>query len=104
MDDKMATDLLTVSLIDRDLVNDHQSTTQLLHHLSCLPLATIIQVASYINETEISVATYVSLLQRQESVMVELLSQDFEDQWRYAEIKNPVAVTWLIFLSIKSRY
>ena len=28
--------------------------------------------------------------------MVELLSQDFEDEWRYAESKNPVAVTWLI--------
>ena len=48
------------------------------------------------NETEISVATYVSLLQGQESEMVELLSQDFEDEWRYAETKNPVAVTWLI--------
>ena len=28
--------------------------------------------------------------------MVELLSKDFEDEWRYAEIKNPVAPTWLI--------
>ena len=28
--------------------------------------------------------------------MVELLSQDFEDEWRYAESKNPVAITWLI--------
>jgi hypothetical protein len=47
------------------------------------------------NETKISIAAYVSLLQRQESVMVELLSQDFEDKWRYPEIKNPVAATWL---------
>jgi hypothetical protein len=63
MDDKMATDLLRASLIDKDLVNDHQTTTQLLHQLSCLPLA-IIQAASYINETEISIATYLSLLAR----------------------------------------
>jgi Tetratricopeptide repeat len=56
----------------------------------------IAQAASYINETKISVATYLSLLQRQEDVEVELLSQDFEDEWRYAESKNPVAVTWLI--------
>ena len=75
------------SLIDKDLVNDGQTTSQLLRHLSCLPLA-IIQAANYMNETETSVATYVSLLQRQESVMVELLSQDFEDEWRYAEIKT----------------
>ncbi|KAN0077438.1 hypothetical protein V8E54_005742 [Elaphomyces granulatus] len=63
MDDKTATDLLRASLIDKDL---------LLCQLSCLPLA-IIQAASYINETGISVAIYL-----------------------YAESKNPVAVTWLI--------
>ncbi|KAN0083910.1 hypothetical protein V8E54_002998 [Elaphomyces granulatus] len=76
MDDKMATDLLRV--VD-----------------SCLPLA-IIQAASYMNQTGISVATYLSLLERQENEMVELLSQDFEDEWRYAESTNAVAVTWLI--------
>ncbi|KAN0066833.1 hypothetical protein V8E54_015005 [Elaphomyces granulatus] len=95
MDDKMAIDLLRASLIDKNLVNDHQTTTQLLRQLSCLPLA-ITQVASYINETGTSVATYLSLLQSQENVMVELLSQDFEDEWRYAGINNSVAVTWLI--------
>ncbi|KAN0083379.1 hypothetical protein V8E54_002467 [Elaphomyces granulatus] len=95
MDDKMATDLLRASLIRKDLVNDSQTTTQLLHQLSCLPLA-IIQAASYLNQTGISVATYLSLLEREENEMVELLSQDFEDEWRYAESKNPVAVTWLI--------
>ncbi|KAN0069929.1 P-loop containing nucleoside triphosphate hydrolase protein [Elaphomyces granulatus] len=95
MDDKMATDLLRASLIRKDLVNDSQTTTQLLYQLSCLPLA-IIQAASYMNQTGISVATYLSLLERQENEMVELLSQDFEDEWRYAESKNAVAVTWLI--------
>ena len=99
MDDTMATDLLRASLIDKDLVNDRQTTSQLLHHLSCLPLA-IIQAASYVNKTEISVATYVSLLKRRESEMVELvLSQDFEDEWRYAEINQ-----WLphgLFLSTR---
>ena len=79
MDDKMATELLRASLIDKNLVNDHQITTQLLHQLSYLPLA-ITQAASYINKTEISIANYLSLLQSQENVMVELLSQDFEDE------------------------
>ncbi|KAN0087289.1 hypothetical protein V8E54_000977 [Elaphomyces granulatus] len=95
MDDEMATNLLRASLIRKDLVNDAQTTTQLLSQLSYLPLA-IIQAASYMNQTGISVATYLSLLERQENEMVELLSQDFEDEWRYAESKNPVAVTWLI--------
>ena len=72
-----------------------QLHTQLLRQLSCLPLA-IIQAASYMNETGMSVDTYRSLLERQEDVMVKLLSQDFEDEWRYAESRNAVAVTWLI--------
>jgi hypothetical protein len=59
----------------------------------------IIQAASCMNETEISVATYMSLLQGQESEMVELLSQDFEDEWR-------LKTQWLphgLFLSTKFR-
>ncbi|KAN0066858.1 hypothetical protein V8E54_015030 [Elaphomyces granulatus] len=109
MDDRMAMDLLRASLIDKNLVNDHQTTRQLLCQLSCLSLA-ITQVVSYINETGISVATYLLLLQSQENVMVELLSQDFEDEWRSGQggglarpipipgygINNSVAVTWLI--------
>jgi hypothetical protein len=82
-------------LIHKCLANDHKTTTQLLHQLSCLPLA-ITQAASYINETEISVAAYLSLLESQENVKVELLSQNFEDGWRYAETNNSVAATWLI--------
>ncbi|KAN0066846.1 hypothetical protein V8E54_015018 [Elaphomyces granulatus] len=95
MDDKMATNLLRASLIDENLVNDHRITSQVLDQLNYLPLA-ITQAASYINQTEISLTTYLSLLQSEEKVMVELLSQDFEDEWRYAEINNSVAVTWLI--------
>ena len=95
MDDKIATDLLRALLIHKCLANDHKTTTQLLHQLSCLPLA-ITQAASYINETEISVAAYLSLLESQENVKVELLSQNFEDGWRYAETNNSVAATWLI--------
>ncbi|KAN0084700.1 hypothetical protein V8E54_001167 [Elaphomyces granulatus] len=73
----MVTSLLRASLIRKDLMNDSQTTTQLLCQLSCLPLA-IIQAANYMNQTGIS-----SL-------------EDFEDKWRYTECKNPVAVTWLI--------
>ena len=47
-------------------------------------------LSTYFKKT---VGTYLSLLERQENAMVELLSQDFEDEWRYAESKNPVAVT-----------
>jgi hypothetical protein len=96
MDDMMATNLLSTSLIRKDLVNDHEATTQLLHQLSCLPHKPRVTLMTHNNETAISIATYLSLLQSQENVMVELLSQNFEDEWRYAGINNSVAVTWLI--------
>ncbi|PGH16299.1 hypothetical protein AJ79_01838 [Helicocarpus griseus UAMH5409] len=95
MGEDMAADLLRMSLIRKDLVDDDDAFRLLLHELSCLPLA-IIQAANYINETETSLSTYLSLLRNQETVMVELLSQDFEDEWRYADINNPVAATWLV--------
>jgi Tfp pilus assembly protein PilF len=56
----------------------------------------IIQAASYINQNVITLARYVLLLNQQDNGVLELLSQEFEDDWRYKELKNPVAMTWLI--------
>jgi nucleoside phosphorylase/tetratricopeptide (TPR) repeat protein len=95
MDDVTAKDLLKASLVRKELLKDDNSATMLVQQLSGLPLA-LIQAASYINRNLISLDTYLSLLNNQESEMVELLSQDFQDDWRYKDIKNPVAVTWLI--------
>ena len=39
---------------------------------------------------------YLSLLEDQEQNVVELLSENFEDEGRYRDSKNPVATTWLI--------
>ncbi|KLJ05884.1 hypothetical protein EMPG_10685 [Blastomyces silverae] len=95
MDEGTARELLKTSLVCKELADDENTSLLLLRELSCLPLA-ILQAANYINETDVSFSTYLSILQNQEADMVELLSQDFEDDWRYAEIKNPVAVTWLV--------
>jgi tetratricopeptide (TPR) repeat protein len=47
---------------------------------------------------------YLSLLNEQEAEVIELLSSEFEDDWRYQSIKNPVATTWLIsFEQIRHR-
>jgi hypothetical protein len=46
---------------------------------------------------------YLSLLGEQEEDIVELLSEEFEDE-RYHNVKNPVATTWLIsFEQIRQR-
>ena len=95
LDDHLAKDLFRASLVDEDLMTDDQSATMLLHQLGGLPLV-LIQAASYINQNCISLKDYLLLLNEQEHVKVELLSQDFEDDNRYEETQNPVATTWLI--------
>ncbi|KAH8706069.1 hypothetical protein BGW36DRAFT_22327 [Talaromyces proteolyticus] len=95
MDDQMAANLLLASLTQKDVNHHDQIGTELVRQLSGLPLA-IVQAASYINETGIPLESYLSLLHEQEDVLLDLLSQDFEDDWRYHGVQNPVAATWLI--------
>jgi tetratricopeptide (TPR) repeat protein len=103
MNEETATNMLKMSLVQSDLLEDFEAATTLLQQLTFLPLA-ITQAAAYINETGITIADYVSLLKEQEEDTVELLSEDFEDKWRYAEATNPVAMTWLIsFEQIRQR-
>jgi MoxR-like ATPase len=51
---------------------------------------------SYINQNDESLTTYISLLVGQEEEVIDLLSEYFEDDSRYRDVKNPVAMTWLI--------
>ena len=75
----------------------------LLVDLTYLPLA-IVQAAAYINENGIALADYLSLLKEKEEDIIDLLSEDFEDNGRYHNVKNPVATTWLIsFEQIRRR-
>jgi len=95
MNETVATELLQKCLFNKDLVNNRLDTTTLLNELTYLPLA-IVQAAAYISENGLALADYLSLLAEQEEDVVDLLSEEFEDDWRYRNVKNPVAVTWLI--------
>jgi tetratricopeptide (TPR) repeat protein len=95
MDEEVATQLLGKSLINQNLVSNGRDTVNLLKQLTFLPLA-ITQAAAYINENGITLSDYSLLLNDQESNVIELLSEDFEDEGRYRDAKNPVATTWLI--------
>jgi tetratricopeptide (TPR) repeat protein len=95
MDEVAATQLLQKCLIKPDLVNNRQDTAVLLGELTYLPLA-IAQAAAYINENGITLGCYLSLLAEQEEEVIALLSEEFEDDGRYRDVKNPVATTWLI--------
>ncbi|OJD25604.1 hypothetical protein ACJ73_03029 [Blastomyces percursus] len=87
---------LEKTLIQKGLLNDSGAAIALLTQLAFLPLA-ITQAVAYINRNRIEqLSDYIQLLEEQESEVVELLSEDFQDKWRYKDIQNPVATTWLI--------
>ncbi|KAH8647477.1 hypothetical protein BGZ60DRAFT_521339 [Tricladium varicosporioides] len=103
MNTDVATQLLQKYLVNHDLVSNKQDVNALLVQLTCLPLA-IVQAAAYINENGIVLADYLSLLGDQEEEVIDLLSEEFEDEGRYHNVKNPVATTWLIsFEQIRHR-
>jgi tetratricopeptide (TPR) repeat protein len=95
VDQSTATQILEKSLIQEGLLNDNHTTTALLEQLAFLPLA-INQAAAYINENQIVLSDYLSLLKQRETDAAELLSEEFQDDGRYAETPNPVLTTWLI--------
>ncbi|KAJ5609693.1 hypothetical protein N7528_010260 [Penicillium herquei] len=95
LNEAAALSLLQALLVEKDLTNDQESMVILVRQLHGLPLA-LNQAASFINENCISLKRYLSMLNKQETSMIELLSQDFEDDYRYPEIKNPIAATWFV--------
>ena len=95
MDEESCEELLEKYLSDQDLSGHEGDVATLLCRLTYLPLA-IVQAAAYIQSNGISVGDYLSLLEEQEEDVIELLSEDFKDEWRYRDIKNPVATTFLI--------
>ena len=90
-----AVELLKSYLHDHNLVHQQKDAISLVAELAYLPLA-IVQAAAYISETGVTLSDYLSLLSGQEEEAVELLSQDFEDDTRYRNVKNPVVTTWLV--------
>ncbi|OJJ08851.1 hypothetical protein ASPVEDRAFT_145102 [Aspergillus versicolor CBS 583.65] len=96
MDKDTALQMLHQLFIRKELLEDTDATAALLRELCFLPLA-ISQAAAYINENDvIRLGDYLSLLTAQEGDMAKLLSEDFEDDGRYPDVKNPVTTTWLV--------
>ncbi|OJJ98904.1 hypothetical protein ASPACDRAFT_53097 [Aspergillus aculeatus ATCC 16872] len=101
VDQKTGKKIFEKLLVQKDLLRDDHMANALLEQLAFLPLA-ISQAAAYINENGISFERYMLLLGEQEESTIEMLSEEFEDDGRYAEIQNPVATTWLgSFLQIQ---
>ncbi|CAO2649239.1 Nn.00g066240.m01.CDS01 [Neocucurbitaria sp. VM-36] len=104
MDEKMAMQMLSKLLVNQELLANNHDAQKLLERLIFLPLA-IVQAAAYINGNRLTLTDYLYLLDEKEDDVIELLSEDFEDEGRYQNVKNPVATTWLIsFEQIKNSH
>lgn len=94
LDEAKALKVLRNSLANKNLLEDDHSSRTLLERLTFLPLA-IVQAASFMNENQTDIASYVRILDGQGQDVIDLLSEEFEDEGRYKSIRNPVATTWL---------
>ncbi|KAF2706144.1 kinesin light chain 1 [Pleomassaria siparia CBS 279.74] len=89
-----AASLLAQRITKKALLDDETAVKELLEILAYLPLA-IVQAAAFINNNDISVSGYTSLL-RNASTENELFSEPFEDPSRYQEMDSTIAKTWHI--------
>lgn len=90
-----AMEFLRKSLLRTDRLTENGPAIKLFELLAYLPLA-LSQAVSFINMNDIPISEYIGLYEGSEEDIIEILSEDFEDQRRYREVKNPVAATWLI--------
>jgi tetratricopeptide (TPR) repeat protein len=89
-----AIDLLTQRITKRTLLADGRAVDDLLEILTYLPLA-VVQAAAFINNNDISIAAYVSLI-RNAGTEIAIFSEKFEDPSRYHEMDSTIAKTWYV--------
>ncbi|KAK7178572.1 hypothetical protein PSPO01_15389 [Paraphaeosphaeria sporulosa] len=94
MDQTEARQLLAQRISRQALFNDKVAVDELLKSLTGLPLA-IVQATAFVNENDISITDYMSLLQ-DVGTKAELFSERFEDPSRYQGLDSTVAKTWHI--------
>ena len=89
-----ARQLLSRRISKQALLGDTKAVDELLELLAYLPLA-IVQAAAFIDNNDMAVSTYVSLL-RNAGNAAELFGEHFEDPNRYQEMDSTIAKTWHI--------
>ncbi|KAH0422634.1 kinesin light [Colletotrichum camelliae] len=77
-------------------IDKGRGTTELLEKLTYLPLA-IKQASAYLKANAYtSISQYLEYCETSDEEQVKLLGEDFDDQYRYENVRNPVATTWFI--------
>ena len=88
----------SISLLDTRLgsrKNDIEDLEKLSEELCGVPLA-LVQASSFIRQNFLSIPNYLELYRASDTDKIELLSEDFDDEIRDPETRNPVAATWCI--------
>jgi tetratricopeptide (TPR) repeat protein len=88
-------ELLQKSLQNKRLLEDQDGTAMVLTLLVNLPLA-IMQAAAYLNSKSTTILQYLELYKESSKNEITLLEMDFKGRWRYREMNNAVATTWII--------
>ena len=92
MGEAEAKQLLLRRITNQALLSDTKAVDELLELLTYLPLA-IVQAAAFIDNNEMAVSRYISLL-RNTGNEVELFGEHFEDLERYQEMGSTISKTW----------
>lgn len=93
--------LLTTRLGDNP--EDHHDRIKLAEALGGIPLA-LIQAISYITENATTIVRYLGNYHTSDASKIQLLSENFEDDMRDPESKNPVAATWVVTFEYMKKY
>ncbi len=97
-DEDAAKKMLQNHLVNLILPSEQGEANALLRELAYLPLA-LVQAAAFMNQNGVTIENYRTLLAGQEQDAIKLLSENFEDDWRYRSAHNPVAITWFTTFS-----
>lgn len=87
--------LLRARLGDNSPEQNHDLYQELVKELERTPLA-LVQAASFMSQNCVSLDSYLQMYRQSDVSKIRLLSEDFEDDVRDSQAKNPIATTWII--------
>lgn len=87
--------LLRARLGDKPLGQNNHLYQELAKELERTPLA-LVQAASFMSQNCIPLETYLQMYRESDVSKIRLLGENFEDDVRDSEAKNPIATTWII--------
>ncbi|KAL8801772.1 MAG: hypothetical protein Q9182_004244 [Xanthomendoza sp. 2 TL-2023] len=86
---------LMATRLGDETTESRPALSKLAEALGGIPLA-LVQATSFMEENHLIPERYLKLYETNGSNKIDLLNQDFEDDTRDPELKNPIATTWIV--------